>query len=83
MASTPTGAAKPQGWALSKAEKKQYDSIFRTWDSANSGFISGDIATQVFGQSGLERNDLAKIWLVTKDVIVEYLCTDESLYLGL
>ncbi|KAH9890504.1 hypothetical protein C8Q73DRAFT_651881 [Cubamyces lactineus] len=49
-------------WALSKAEKKNYDQIFRAWDSGNTGFISGQTALEVFGQSGLDRNDLAKIW---------------------
>jgi actin cytoskeleton-regulatory complex protein PAN1 len=49
-------------WALSKAEKKNYDQIFRAWDSANTGFIDGKIALEVFGASGLDRNDLARIW---------------------
>ncbi|KAI0781525.1 hypothetical protein BD413DRAFT_505992 [Trametes elegans] len=49
-------------WNLSKAEKKSYDQIFRAWDSGNTGFISGQTALEVFGQSGLDRNDLAKIW---------------------
>ncbi|KAI0333129.1 hypothetical protein GY45DRAFT_1320068 [Cubamyces sp. BRFM 1775] len=49
-------------WALSRAEKKNYDQIFRAWDSGNTGFISGQTALEVFGQSGLDRNDLAKIW---------------------
>lgn len=49
-------------WALTKAEKKNYDGIFRAWDTSGSGFINGDTALQVFGQSGLEKNDLARIW---------------------
>ncbi|KAI9069473.1 hypothetical protein FKP32DRAFT_1617176 [Trametes sanguinea] len=57
------GNAAPKiPWALSKAEKKQYDQIFRAWDTGNTGFISGQTALEVFGQSGLDRNDLAKIW---------------------
>lgn len=51
-------------WALSKAEKKNYDQIFRAWDSQSTGFISGQTALEVFGQSGLEKNDLARIWCV-------------------
>jgi hypothetical protein len=51
-------------WALSKDERKNYDQIFRAWDTTNSGFISGDMALEVFGQSGLDRNDLATIWCV-------------------
>ncbi|KAL6308638.1 hypothetical protein BKA93DRAFT_822360 [Sparassis latifolia] len=49
-------------WALSKAEKKSYDQIFRAWDAQGTGFISGQTALEVFGQSGLDKNDLAKIW---------------------
>ncbi|KAG8968021.1 hypothetical protein FRC03_008886 [Tulasnella sp. 419] len=49
-------------WALSKDERKSYDQIFRAWDSKSTGFISGSIALEVFGQSGLPQDDLAKIW---------------------
>jgi hypothetical protein len=49
-------------WTLSKAEKKSYDQIFRAWDTSGSGFIDGKTAIEVFGQSGLDRNDLARIW---------------------
>nr|VWP01440.1 NAD-dependent protein deacylase (EC (Regulatory protein SIR2 homolog) [Ganoderma boninense] len=55
-------AAPKVPWALSKAEKKNYDQIFRAWDTQSTGFISGQTALEVFGQSGLDRNDLAKIW---------------------
>lgn len=60
-----TQSAPPKmQWALTRAEKKQYDQIFRSWDSQGTGFISGQMALEVFGQSGLEKNDLAKIWYV-------------------
>ncbi|TFY78974.1 hypothetical protein EWM64_g5039 [Hericium alpestre] len=49
-------------WTLSKAEKKSYDQIFRAWDASGSGFIDGKTAIEVFGQSGLDRNDLARVW---------------------
>jgi actin cytoskeleton-regulatory complex protein PAN1 len=49
-------------WTLSKAEKKSYDQIFRAWDTSSSGFIDGKTAIEVFGQSDLDRNDLARIW---------------------
>ncbi|KAG1867147.1 hypothetical protein DFJ58DRAFT_126782 [Suillus subalutaceus] len=49
-------------WTLSKAEKKQYDQIFRSWDAQGSGFINGQTALEVFGQSGIDKNDLARIW---------------------
>ncbi|KAI0314387.1 hypothetical protein OF83DRAFT_1174805, partial [Amylostereum chailletii] len=57
------GTAAPRvPWALSKGEKKSYDQIFRAWDAAGTGFIDGGTAIEVFGQSGLDRNDLARIW---------------------
>lgn len=49
-------------WALSKEERKSYDSIFRAWDAQGTGFISGDVAREVFGQSGLETEKLMQIW---------------------
>ncbi|KIK01372.1 hypothetical protein K443DRAFT_573410 [Laccaria amethystina LaAM-08-1] len=49
-------------WALSKSEKKNYDDIFRSWDAQNTGFISGHTALEVFGASGLPKDDLARIW---------------------
>ena len=63
------GTAAPRvPWALSKAEKKSYDQIFRAWDARGEGFITGETALQVFGQSGLDKNDLAKIWYVLRDL---------------
>ena len=57
------GTAAPKvPWALSKAEKKSYDQIFRAWDTRGEGFITGQTALEVFGQSGIDKNDLAKIW---------------------
>ena len=59
------GAAQQQiSWALSKAEKKNYNNIFRSWDAQNTGFISGPTALEVFGASGLPKDDLARIWYV-------------------
>ena len=49
-------------WALSKQERKQYDQIFRAWDPTATGFLDGKKALEVFGASGLDQNDLAKIW---------------------
>lgn len=57
------GTAAPRvPWTLSKAEKKSYDQIFRAWDTRGEGFITGQTALEVFGQSGLDKNDLAKVW---------------------
>ncbi|WVN89977.1 uncharacterized protein L203_105207 [Cryptococcus depauperatus CBS 7841] len=49
-------------WTLSRQEKKDYDQIFRAWDQKGEGFISGEMAREVFGQSGLSQDDLMKIW---------------------
>ncbi|KAI9781940.1 MAG: actin organization and endocytosis protein [Geoglossum umbratile] len=49
-------------WAVTKVEKKMYDEIFKAWDGLNKGFIGGDVAIEVFGQSGLNRPDLERIW---------------------
>lgn len=64
---TQRGTAAPKvPWALSKSEKKSYDQIFRAWDTSGSGFITGQTALEVFGQSGLDKNDLARIWYCLK-----------------
>ena len=53
-------------WTLSKAEKKSYDQIFLACDTRGEGFITGQTALEVFGQSGLPKDDLAKIWYVCR-----------------
>ena len=49
-------------WALSKAEKKKYNDIFRSWDTQNMGLIDGKTVLSVFGASGLSQTELARIW---------------------
>ncbi len=49
-------------WAITKDEKKTYDQLFRAWDGLKKGYIGGDIAIEIFGQSGLPKSDLEKIW---------------------
>ncbi|KAJ3879158.1 hypothetical protein F5051DRAFT_403673 [Lentinula edodes] len=56
------GSAPKIPWALSRSEKKSYDQIFRAWDAQSTGFITGQNALEVFGQSGLSKDDLARIW---------------------
>lgn len=59
----PQGAPPQQlSWVLTKAEKKKYNDIFRSWDPQNTRFIDGPTALSVFGDSGLSQNDLARIW---------------------
>lgn len=49
-------------WSMSKEERKSYDNIFRAWDAKKTGWISGDVARELFGQSGLSREQLLQIW---------------------
>ena len=57
-------ATVPIPWALTADEKKRYDQIFRAWDQQGDGFIGGAVSKEVFGQAGLERDDLMDIWSV-------------------
>ncbi|MCJ1386613.1 actin organization and endocytosis protein [Xylographa soralifera] len=52
-------------WAVTKDEKKIYDQLFRAWDGFNKGYIGGDVAIEVMGQSGLDKTDLEKIWTLS------------------
>ncbi|KAL1837510.1 hypothetical protein VTJ49DRAFT_3695 [Mycothermus thermophilus] len=49
-------------WAITKDEKTRYDELFRAWDGLNKGYIAGDQAIEIFGQSGLDKSDLERIW---------------------
>ncbi len=49
-------------WAVTKDEKKIYDGLFKAWDGLRKGFMTGDVAIEVMGQSGLPKADLEKIW---------------------
>jgi hypothetical protein len=49
-------------WAITKGEKKLYDDTFRAWDGLGKGYISGEQALEIFGQSGLAKPDLERIW---------------------
>ncbi|KAK4155920.1 hypothetical protein C8A00DRAFT_41558 [Chaetomidium leptoderma] len=49
-------------WAITKDEKTRYDALFRAWDGLNKGYIGGDQAIEIFGQSGLDKPDLERAW---------------------
>ncbi|KAK6612059.1 hypothetical protein H4I96_01272 [Botrytis cinerea] len=49
-------------WGITKEEKTRYDSVFKAWDGFGKGYISGDVAIEVFGQSGLPKPDLERVW---------------------
>ncbi|KAF2141786.1 uncharacterized protein K452DRAFT_308847 [Aplosporella prunicola CBS 121167] len=52
-------------WAVTKDEKKIYDDLFKAWDGFGKGFVTGEQAIEIFGQSGLEKTDLEKIWTLS------------------
>ncbi|KAI5282650.1 actin organization and endocytosis protein, partial [Ascosphaera acerosa] len=52
-------------WAVTKDEKRIYDDLFQAWDGLNKGFIGGDVAIEIMGQSGLPREDLERIWTLS------------------
>lgn len=49
-------------WAITKDEKTRYDALFKAWDGLNKGYIGGDQAIEIFGQSGLAKGDLERVW---------------------
>ncbi len=49
-------------WKIGTEEKRSYDRIFRAWDAKGTGFIGGEVAREVFGQSGIEQDKLMQIW---------------------
>jgi hypothetical protein len=59
-----SGSAKIP-WAVTKDEKQIYDQLFKAWDGLKRGFISGDVAIEIMGQSGLDRKDLEAIWTLS------------------
>lgn len=49
-------------WAITKDEKTRYDLLFKAWDGLHKGYIGGDQAIEIFGQSGLDKPDLERVW---------------------
>lgn len=52
-------------WAVTKDEKKIYDDLFKAWDGFGKGYITGNQAIEIFGQSGLEKTDLERVWTLS------------------
>lgn len=52
-------------WAVTKDEKKIYDDMFKAWDGFGKGYITGNQALEIFGQSGLEKAELERIWTLS------------------
>lgn len=59
-----SGSAKVP-WAVTKDEKKIYDELFKAWDGFGKGFVTGDVAIEIMGQSGLGQKDLEAIWTLS------------------
>jgi hypothetical protein len=49
-------------WAVTDEEKKQYTKIFKAWDKERKGVLPGEVAKEIFSQSGLAQNILVQIW---------------------
>ena len=49
-------------FAITKDEKAIYDQIFKAWDGLTKGYIGGGQAIEIFGQSGLDKSDLERVW---------------------
>jgi len=52
-------------WAVTKDEKKIYDEMFKAWDGFGKGYITGNQAIEIFGQSGLDKPDLERVWTLS------------------
>jgi hypothetical protein len=52
---------------ITPEEKKLFNKIFDNYDSEKKGLLSADICAEIFRKSGLNREDLEKVWdLVTR-----------------
>ena len=71
-----SGSAKIP-WAVTKDEKQIYDQLFKAWDGLKRGFVSGDVAIEIMGQSGLDRKDLEAVWTLADPNNRGRLDTDE------
>lgn len=52
-------------WAVTKDEKRIYDDMFKAWDGFGKGYITGNQAIEIFGQSGLEKEELERVWTLS------------------
>ncbi|KAI9179990.1 actin organization and endocytosis protein [Blastocladiella emersonii ATCC 22665] len=66
LATPPTAASTarvPTGeWLISHDEKLKYLSLFKSWDSAGVGYLSGEQCREIFATAGLPQNILQHIW---------------------
>ncbi|KAJ1973661.1 actin organization and endocytosis protein [Dimargaris verticillata] len=59
---TTDALASASHWIMTAQEKEKYHGIFRQYDHANTGYLAGDQARELFMQSGLPQRDLMKVW---------------------
>lgn len=52
-------------WSVTKQEKQIYDDMFKAWDGFGKGYITGQQAIEIFGQSGIDKNDLERVWTLS------------------
>lgn len=52
-------------WSVTKQEKQIYDDMFKAWDGFGKGYISGSQAIEIFGQSGIDKSDLERVWTLS------------------
>jgi hypothetical protein len=52
-------------WVISAGDRVKYDAIFASEDSDHDGFISGPQAVVLFSKSGLEKDKLRHIWMLS------------------
>jgi hypothetical protein len=52
-------------WSVTKQEKQIYDDMFKAWDGFGKGYISGQQAIEIFGQSGIDKNELERVWTLS------------------
>jgi epidermal growth factor receptor substrate 15 len=60
------GASIPELlWQITPQEKAKFEEIFEKADEDKDGFITGPQAKKLFSRSGLEMEDLGKIWTLS------------------
>lgn len=52
-------------WSVTKQEKQIYDDMFKAWDGFGKGYISGQQAIEIFGQSGIDKGELERVWTLS------------------
>jgi len=58
----PSAASSSHQWIMNPQERQHYKSMFKSQDTDNDGFVTGDQARQFFSKSSLPLPELAKVW---------------------